>query len=146
MYKERPPPPPKEEGMNSDAEEDTVFETRFVENFDLSQFPNWKQCFNEDKNTSHLFYFGGKSIGCSQIEIIIDSNKVWTIRHEGMERNINLEWADVSPQVNSIQDLVQLLVSIKSLRVCPGCPFEQFARLNPVLQTKDNMLAVQATC
>ena len=63
--------PPAEEGMNSDTEEDSVFETRFVENFDLSQFPNWKQCFNEEKNTSHLFYFGGKSIGYSQIEIII---------------------------------------------------------------------------
>lgn len=32
--------PPAEEGMNSDTEEDTVLETRFVENFDLSQFPN----------------------------------------------------------------------------------------------------------
>ena len=70
MYQEReaPPPPPEEEGMNSDAE-DTVFETRFVENFDLSQFPNWKHCFNEDKNTRHLFYFGGKSIGCSQMKL-----------------------------------------------------------------------------
>ena len=63
--------PLAEEGMNSDTEEDTVLETRFVENFDLSQFPNWKQCFNEEKNTSHLLYSGGKSIGYSQIEIII---------------------------------------------------------------------------
>ena len=122
---------PAEEGMNSDTEEDTVFETRFVENFDLSQFPNWKQCFNEEKNTSHLFYFGGKSIGYSQIEIIIDSNKVWTIRHEGMEKKVNLDWADVSPQVNSIQDLVKLLVTIQSLRVCSGCPFEQFQKIVP---------------
>lgn len=82
--------PPAEEGMNSDTEEDTAFETRFVENFDLSQFPNWKQCFIEEKNASHLFYFGGKSIGYSQIEIIIDSNKVWTIRHEGMEKKDQL--------------------------------------------------------
>ena len=102
--------------MNEDTE-DTVFETKFIENFDIAKFPNWKQCFNAEEGTAHLFYFGGKSIGYSQIEIIIDSSKVWKIRLEGRERKISLDWADVSPKINSTQDLVKLLATIQSLRV-----------------------------
>ena len=30
---------------------DTVFETKFVENFDIAKFPNWKQCFNAEEGT-----------------------------------------------------------------------------------------------
>ena len=72
------------ESMNEDTG-DTFFETKFIENFDIAKFPNWKQCFNAEEGTAHLFYFGGKSIGYFQIEIIIDSSKVWKIRLEGRE-------------------------------------------------------------
>ena len=61
--------PPAEEGMNSDTEEDTAFETRFVENFDLSQFPNWMQCFNEEKIQVICFILVGNPLAIPKLKL-----------------------------------------------------------------------------
>ena len=124
------------ERMGENAEEEeAVSETKFsieaLDTLNIDEFPNWKKCVNSENNTAHLFYYGGKSIGYPQIEVAINNEGFWKIRHEGRERKICLDWADVSPQINSIQDLDKLLITIQSLKVCPGCSFEQFQTVLP---------------
>lgn len=121
----------KEMGENAE-EEKAVFETKFsIETLNIDEFPNWKKCVNSEKNTAHLFYYGGKCIGYPQIEVTINNKGFWKIHHEGKERKICLDWADVSPQIISIQDLNKLLITIQSLKICPGCSFEQFHTVVP---------------
>ena len=121
------------EGMGENAEEEkAVFETKFsIETLNIDEFPNWKKCVNSEKNTAHLFYYGGKCIGYPQIEVTINNKGFWKIHHEGKERKICLDWANVSPEINSIQDLNKLLITIQSLKICPGCSFEQFQTVLP---------------
>ena len=106
--------------------DDDVFETNFIECLDCDKFPDWKKCFNDGDSTGHLFYFAGRSIGYCQIEIIINSDRFWKIRLEGRERRISLDWAGVSSQINSTQDLNNLMATIQSLRICSGCSFEEY--------------------
>ena len=118
-------------GENAE-EEKVVFGTKFdIETFNIDEFPNWKKCVNSESNTAHLFYYGEECIGYPQIEVTINDEGFWKIRHEGRERKICLDWADISPQISSIQDLNKLLITIQSLKICPGCSFEQFQTVLP---------------
>ena len=121
------------ENMDDNAEEEKAdFETKFsVDTLNIDEFPNWRSCVNSENNTAHLFYYGGKFIGYPQIEVTINNEGIWKIRHEGRERKISLEWADVPPQVSSVQDLNKLLIAIQSLKICSGCSFEKFQIVLP---------------
>ena len=121
------------ENTGENAEEEKAgFATKFnIDALNIDEFPNWTKCVNSENNTAHLFYYGGKSIGYPQIEVTINNRGFWKIRHEGKERKICLDWADVSPRINSVQDLNKLLIAIQSLKICPGCSFEQFQTVLP---------------
>lgn len=120
-----------EENIDEESQDDMMFETKLIECLDFDKFPDWKKCFNVEDSTGHLFYFGGRSIGYCQIEIIINSDRFWKIRLEGRERRISLDWADVFSQINCIQDLNKLMATIQSLRICSGCSFEEYQTVVP---------------
>ena len=84
--------------MGENAEEEkVVFGTKVdIETFNIDEFPNWKKCVNSESNTAHLFYYGEECIGYPQIEVTINDEGFWKIRHEGRERKIYLDWADIS--------------------------------------------------
>ena len=115
------------ERMGENAEEEeAVSETKFsieaLDTLNIDEFPNWKKCVYSENNTAHLFYYGGKSIGYPQIEVAINNEGFWKIRHEGRERKICLDWADVSPQINSIQDLDKYALVVHLSNFKQYCP------------------------
>lgn len=117
--------------------------TKFIERVDMNDFPNWKISINSEDGTNHLYYFGAISSGYCQLEVIINNEGFWKVCHKGRERSgVTLDWANVSNEIDSVQELKKLMSTIQSLKICSGFSIDNYETLSqdhalPVYYTRN---------
>ena len=90
-------------------------------------------------NSIHLYLSG-----YAEREVVVDKEGKWCIYVEGIQRNPDLQWANLADTVITNSDLVGLLYLVASLTVCSGCSYDAYKELvlnyettQPVFKTKD---------
>ncbi|CAB4040698.1 Hypothetical predicted protein [Paramuricea clavata] len=107
-----------------------IHDSSFIDQFNAKIKPflataatlNWTPWYNHETDSIHLYQFS-ISPGYAEKEIRISKTSKWTFYTYGVEReksNIHV-FKNVSETLNSVKSLVDLLNSLKTLKLCDGC-------------------------
>ena len=92
------------------------------------------------------FYFFGNCPGYAEREVKLYADGCWHLYMEGIQRDIEVEGADLPKPVKTYGDVVYLLNLVENLKVYHGCDYQKYESFlpadcdcgKPVFMTSDN--------
>ena len=80
---------------------------------------------NSEQKTVH-FYFFGNCPGYAEREVKLYADGCWHLYVEGIQRDIEVEGADLPKPVKTYGDVVYPLNLVGNLKVCHGCDYQNY--------------------